>query len=208
MIQIHHATYTRGFRVIWLCEELALPYNVVRVDMSPAFRASPEWRRLNPVGKVPVMTDGDLTLFESGAMLQTLLERYGEGRLQPPPGTAERAFCSQWSWFAEATFARPIGEIVNHRRVFAGAERAEMIADMKARATLCADAVEQALEGRRHLLGDMFSVADIMMGYTLRIHRMLVSEQLTPNLTRYWQSLVQRPAYVAAERADKAVAVP
>ncbi len=70
MLQIYHAPRTRGFRVIWLCEELSLPYSIVRVDMAPAYRSSPEWRRLNPVGKVPVMRDGDLAMFESGAMVQ------------------------------------------------------------------------------------------------------------------------------------------
>ena len=64
------------------------------------------------------MLDGDLTMFESGAMVQYILDRYGNGALQPQPGTPEHALYLQWSWFAEATFARPLGEIVNHRRVF------------------------------------------------------------------------------------------
>lgn len=208
MLDIHHALYTRGYRIIWLCEELGIPYRVHPVDMSPAYRASPPWRRLNPVGKVPVMTDGDITMFESGAMLQYVLERYGEGRLQPQPGTSAHAFYLQWCWFAEATFSRPIGEIVNHRRVFGSAEQPEIIAEMKSRATLCADAVEQALQGKAYLLGESFTAADIMMGYTLRIYLRLVSNQLSPNLTRYWDTLTQRPAYRAAEAADNKTASP
>ncbi len=153
MLQIYHAPRTRGFRVIWLCEELSLSYSIVRVDMAPAYRSSPEWRRMNPVGKVPVMRDGDLAMFESGAMVQYLLDRYAKGRLQPPAGTPEHGLYLQWSWFAEATFARPLGEIVNHRREFAGAEVPAAIAEMQARALSCARAVDHGRPGQVLLAG-------------------------------------------------------
>lgn len=74
-------------RPIWILEELGLPYTIVPVDFSPEFRQTEEWRNINPVGKVPAMTDGDLTMFESVAMMQYILDRYGGGRLQPTPGT-------------------------------------------------------------------------------------------------------------------------
>ncbi|MEO8008803.1 MAG: glutathione S-transferase, partial [Betaproteobacteria bacterium] len=193
MLQIYHAPRTRGFRVIWLCEELALPYSIVRVDMAPAYRSSPEWRRLNPVGKVPVMRDGDLAMFESGAMVQYLLDRYARGRLQPAAGTAEHGLYLQWSWFAEATFARPLGEIVNHRREFAGAEAPAAIAEMRARALSCAQAVDQAVQDKSYLLGDEFSAADIMMGYTLRIYQRLRPDPLPEHAARYWNTLIGRP---------------
>ena len=72
---------------------------------------------MNPVGKVPVLKDDDFIMFESGAMVQYILDRHGNGQLQPKPGTPEHGRYLQWCWFAESTFARPIGEIVNHRRV-------------------------------------------------------------------------------------------
>ena len=125
MITIYHVPRTRSVRVIWLCEELGVPYEVVPVDFSAEYRASAQWRKLNPVGKVPVMTDdspsaGPITIFESGAMVEYVLDHYGDGRLRPAPCTAEHALYLQWTWFAEATFARPLGEIVNHRREFPG----------------------------------------------------------------------------------------
>jgi len=206
MLQIYHAPRTRGFRVIWLCEELALPYSIVRVDMAPAYRSSPEWRRLNPVGKVPVMRDGDLAMFESGAMVQYLLDRYARGRLQPAAGTPEHGLYLQWSWFAEATFARPLGEIVNHRREFASAEIAAVIAEMRARALSCAQAVDQAVQDKSYLLGDEFSAADIMMGYTLRIYQRLMPDPLPEHAAWYWNTLIGRPAYQAADAADQRTA--
>ena len=91
MIRIYHVPLTRSLRVIWLCEELGLSYEAIPVDFSADYRMSEEWLRMNPVGKVPVLTDGDLTLFESGAMVQYLLDRYGKGALQPVHGTPEHA---------------------------------------------------------------------------------------------------------------------
>ena len=83
MIKIYHVAGTRGLRAIWTCEELSIPYEIEVVNFDPQYRASPEWRSINPVGKVPAMSDGDLVMFESGAMVQYLVDRYGNGRLQP-----------------------------------------------------------------------------------------------------------------------------
>jgi glutathione S-transferase len=200
MITIYHVPRTRSVRVIWLCEELGIPYELIPVDFSAEYRASPEWRKLNPVGKVPVMVDGDITLFESGAMVEYLLDHYGEGRLRPASGSAEHAAYMQWSWFAEATFARPLGEIVNHRRAFARDDQVPaVVEEMKSRSVLCLDALESALDGSDYLVGDEFSAADIMMGYTLLIADMfkLLSED-HPNVKAYYLRLSQRLGYQRA----------
>lgn len=202
MLTIYHVPITRSLRVLWLCQELDLPHEVRTIDFSPAYRATAQWRRLNPVGKVPVMSDGDLTMFESGAMVQYLLDRYGDGRLQPTAGSAEHALYLQWSWFAEATYARPLGEIVNHGREFGKTGQiAAVLDEMKARARLCSEAVDQALEGRSYLLGDTFSAADIMMGYSVMLAERLTSIEGLPNLQAYWKRLAARPAYQRAAAA-------
>ena len=201
MIEIYHAPRTRGIRPIWTCEELGLEYTVVPVDFSAEYRASPAWRRMNPVGKVPVLVDGELTMFESGAMVQYLLDRYGgAGRpaLQPPPGTAEHAIYLQWSWFAESTFARPLGEIVNHGRAFPDEPSAAAIEEMRARAWLCVAALDQAIEGRAWVLGEDFSAADIMLGYSLKLHTELAPGALPVQVARYWAALNERPAFGVA----------
>jgi len=206
MIRIYHVPGTRSIRVIWLCEELGVPYEITPVDFSAEYRASAEWRRLNPVGKVPVMIDDEspageaITMFESGAMVEYLLDHYGGGRLRPAPRTAEHAMYLQWTWFAEATFARPLGEIVNHRRAFPGDQAVPAVVDeMRSRALLCLDALEATLHGRPFLLGGEFSAADIMMGYTLlltRMFKLLGSDH--PNVAAYFASLAERPAYQRA----------
>lgn len=199
MISIYHAPLTRSIRVVWLCEELGLAYERVPVDFSAEYRATPEWRSMNPVGKVPVMLDDDFKMFESGAMVEYLLDRYGEGRLQPRPGTTAHGTFLQWCWFAEATFARPLGEIVNHRREFPGEQESKAaIREMQSRAWLCVEALDEALAGSPYLLGDGFSAADIMNGYSLMLAERLVSADFPANVAGYWQRLSTRPAYVAA----------
>jgi glutathione S-transferase len=202
MIEIYHVPGTRGMRPIWLCAELGLDYRVIDVDFSASYRSSPEWRRMNPVGKVPVMVDSespDLTIFESGAMVQYLLDRYGKGQLQPQPGTPDHALYLQWSWFAEATFARPLGEIVNHLREFPGEQTSEAaIEEMRNRARLCVTAVNDVLQKRDYIVGNKFSAADIMLGYTIMLTLKFLPEAAPPAVAEYWDGLQQRPAYQSA----------
>lgn len=202
MLTIHHAPGTRGFRLIWLCEELALPYELHKVDFSAAYRASEEWRRMNPLGKVPVMSDGDFQMFESGAMLQYLLERHANGRLQPAREDSAYGTFLQWCWFAEATFGRATGEIANHKRAFAAAPKADAIEEMRDRARACVHALEQALAGKQYLLGALFSAADVMMGYTLASFDRNVGDALPANVAGYWARLKARAGYQAAIAAE------
>lgn len=201
MLEIYHAPNTRGLRVIWLCEELALPYQVTMVDFSPKYRATPEWRSLNPTGKVPVMTDGDIKMFESGAMMDYILERYGNGRLRPGNDYEQLAEYLQWHWFAEATLARPLGEIVNHSREFPGAARLPaVVEEMANRAAVCLQAVAAHVQDKQYLLGDKFSAADISMGYSIMLAEMLTPDRMPAGLQNYWQRLKARPTYSAARR--------
>ena len=201
---IHHSPGTRGFRLIWLCEELGVPLSVQQVDFSAAYRQSAEWLEMNPVGKVPVMTDGDFKLFESGAMLQHVLNRYDvENQLEPSPGTEEHALFLQWCWFAEATFGRVTGELASHRRQFETPIEA-VLEEMRQRARCCVRALDAALaDGRQYLLQCGFSAADVMMGYTiLSFERNVGEEPLPENAALYWQRLKARPAFKAAFDAN------
>ena len=203
MLTIYHVKGTRAVRVIWLCEERAIPYRIEVIDFSPAFRNSPEWRSKSPTGKVPAMTDGDLTMFESGAMVEYLLERHGDGGLLPGLGTAERALCRQWSWFAEATFARPLGEIVNHNRVAPEGGLVDfVIEDCKARARTCIAAIEDVVAQADYLVGNTFTVADIMTGYSLLLATNFgVLDDDFPHTQAYFERLSQRPGFQVARDA-------
>jgi glutathione S-transferase len=111
-----------------------------------------------------VLTDGELTMFESGAMVDYILDRYGDGRLRPAVGTAARAICQQWCWFSEATLLRPLGLSALQRDP---SERVVAAALTKAREAIAV--VDAALAGRPYMLGEAFTSADIMMGYALAL---------------------------------------
>jgi glutathione S-transferase len=202
MLQIYHVTNTRGMRVIWLCEELGLDYTVKTIDFSQEYRRTPAWRALNPVGKVPVLQDGDLHIFESGAMVEYILARYAKGRLHPKVSSDIYPHYLQWLWFAEATLSRPLGEIVNHRREFPGdKEIPAVLAEMANRAGACLVAVGNAVHNQQFICGDTFNAADIMLGYGLHLADMLTPEKMPENLREYWASLQSRPGYVVAKSA-------
>ena len=203
MLTIFHVPNTRGFRIIWLCEELGLDYRLERVDFSVEYRAGPHWRSMNPVGKVPVLTDGDLTLFESGAIVQYLLDRHGNGRLQPPRESSEHGLFLQWCWFAEATFSRATGELANHKRAFAGALLEPVMEEMRGRARSCMQALDEAVQGKQYLLGEAFTAADIMMGYCLQSFDRHVGDDLPANAAAYRERITARPAFEAAVAASR-----
>ena len=201
MLKIYHATGTRGFRVLWACEELGVPYEIVPVDFAPEYRATPEWRAVSPLGKVPVMLDGDMKMFESCAMMQYVLDRHDDGRLQPASDDPTYAHYLQWCWFAEATFARPLGEIVNHRREFKP-ELDAVVAEMKGRATACVAMIDAALGDRPYLLGDTMRAADLSICYTMRGYRRMVTETLPATAQAYFDRVTALPSYARAVQAD------
>ena len=200
MLTIYHVPGTRSLRPIWLCYELGLPVEVATIDFSPAYRNSAEWRAISPGGKVPVLRDGDLTMFESGAMVEYILERYGNGRLRPAPGTAESALHHQWCWFAEATLIRPLG--TNRFARHKGESAEELVAEAVEKTRSSISVVESAIADRDYLLGPVFGAADIMMGYSLELLASLkVLDDRYPACQTYLNRLRVRDAF---ERAMKA----
>lgn len=197
MIKIYHFRGTRSVRPIWLCHELDLPVDIETVDFSPAFRETPAWRVISPAGKIPAMTDGDLTMIESGAIMEYILDRYGDGRLRPQPGTAESAQYHQWCWFSEATMIRPFGlyRILHSETDDMDTLRAACVRH----ADDCISAVDKALSDREYLLGSEFSAADIMMGYSLMLlsHLELLDDRY-PRAQPYLERLMKRPACTRA----------
>ena len=193
MIKLYHAPMSRSIRIYWLLEELGIPYQLQVVEFQvPKLPFS----QLTPLKKIPVLEDGDVTMIESGAMIEYLLERYGEGRLAPSVGTAQRAAYLQWLHFAEATAFPPLGEIVRQTRFKPEAERIPaVIEDARARARVTFDVVERHLAGKPYLLGTDFSGADVMMGFTLLAAKRLgVLDEHFPNLDAYLGRLLARPA--------------
>ena len=204
MIKIYHAKGTRGLRVMWLCEELNIDYEVQNVDFSKEFRFSEQWLKINPLGKLPSLRDGDILLFESCAMIQYILDKYGGGKLQPSPSTTSYAYFLQWLWFSEATFARPIGEIVNHRREFPDEQEIpEVVQEMQSRIYKCLDALNEALEGKDFILGKDFTAADISLGYSLLIAQNRIDKEFPEKVDKYWGNISSRRAFITARSREQ-----
>ena len=109
MITLHHLNNSRSQRILWLLEELGVPYEIKRYQRdAKTMLAPPELRAIHPLGKSPVITDGDLTVAESGAIIEYLIERYGQGRLIPAVGTPQRLRYTYWLHFAEGSAMPPL----------------------------------------------------------------------------------------------------
>lgn len=198
MIKLYHSRRARSARVIWLLEELGVPYELTSLALDAASLKTPEYLKLHPLGLIPVLQDGDLTMFESGAILQHLLEVHGAGRLAPVAQSPGRALYLQWFHFGEAGVAHYLSDIVRER--FRESDVPEhMLERTRKRFAQNVAVVERALEGQPYICGNDFSAADIMISYGLivaRIIRELPAE--FANVAAYLGRLKERPAYERA----------
>ncbi len=194
MLRVWYAPRTRAVRVVWLLEELGLPYELERVEFKPPTGGF--FSQDTPMGKLPVLEDGPVVMAESGAILEYIVERYGRGELAPSVGAPLRGPYLQWVHYAEGTAYPPIGTIVWHSLYKQdAAEVPGVIEDARGRAHSALAFVEAALEGQSYLLGEVFSAADIMMGFTGVAARTLgVLDERYPNWNVYLDRLLARPA--------------
>jgi glutathione S-transferase len=197
VITLYHAPRTRSLRIVWLLEELQVPYRIASVEFAPP---KTPFSQKAPFGKLPAIEDGDVTMFESGAIVEYVLERYGEGRLAPAPGTPERAAFLQWIHFAEGTAFPGLANLAWHVMFKGDAEKMpDAIADYRSWATSALQVVDKALEGKTYLLASGFSAADVMMGYTVAVAKWFgILTDSYANLWPYVARLEERPAFQKA----------
>jgi glutathione S-transferase len=195
MIKLYYAPRTRSARILWLLEELQIPHEIERVEFLPT--SDTFFQQKTPLGKLPTIEDEGVLMCESGAIVEYLLERYGEGRLAPAVGSPKRAKFLQWLHFAEATAFPPIGIVVWLSRYREDAEsHGTLLADARARASTGFEFLEREMGDGPYLLGEEFSAADIMMGFTLIAARLVgVLDERFPKVGGYLDRLQQRPAF-------------
>ena len=217
MIIVHHLENSRSHRILWLLEELGVPYEIQAYKRDPKTSlAPPELLRVHPLGKSPVITDSGLTIAESGAIIEYLVERYGNGALIPPHGSPERLRYTYWLHFAEGTampplvmklvfnriehapmpfFARPIARGIAQR------VRHGMIDPNLARIV---EHMETELGRDGWFAGDAFSAADIQMSFPVEAAAARAGGKDKPNIARFLERIHARPAYQRAlERGGK-----
>ncbi len=194
MIKLHFAPLTRSIRVRWLLEELDVPYELVTTEYNRD--GSKGFAQNTPSGNYPFIEDGDVALSESGAIVQYVLERYGNGRLEPLIGSKARAPYLFWFHFAEGTAANSINTTVWLTVYRQDADRhQEIISAVRESANTVFAKVEAALSGQPFIAGSELTGADIMMGFTLGSAKWL--QMLTdahPRTLDYVERLFARPA--------------
>ena len=195
MIVIHHLNNSRSQRILWLLEELGMEYRLEKYSRDPKTNlAPPELRAIHPLGKSPVMQDGDLILPESGAIIEYLLERYGDGRLAPKPGTPERVRYLYWMHFSEGTLMLHLVSRLYHARVGEAAKAMQDRVESMIGNEL--DLIEDELGRSSHIAGEEFSAADIQMVFPLEFAAFVgfMGDQ-HGKLREYLGRMQARPAY-------------
>lgn len=192
MIVVHHLNESRSQRVLWLLEELGVPYEIRFYARDSTTRlAPPELKQVHPLGKSPVVEDDGRTLIESGAIVDTLIRRYGGGRLRPATDSADFDTYQQWLHYAEGSAMLPLLlKLYVSRLGEAGAPLKPRIDSELANHL---GFVDRSLEGREWLLGDTFSGADVQMSFVGEAARTLRASY--PNLDAWVRRFQQRPAY-------------
>ncbi|MCY7321430.1 MAG: glutathione S-transferase [Phormidesmis sp. CAN_BIN36] len=209
MIIVHHLNNSRSQRILWLLEELNLEYEVKRYDRDPKTMLAPvSLREVHPLGKSPVITDNGLTLAESGAIVEYLVDRYGDGRLAPPTGTPERLRYTYWLHYAEGSAMPPL--LLN--LVFNQVEKAPMLFFAKPIARSIVSRVKQSFinpQIAQHLgyleaelsrsswfVGNEFTAADVQMSFPLELAATRAGlDASRPNLMGFLDRIHARSAY-------------
>jgi glutathione S-transferase len=196
---LYHHPYSRAANVLWMLEEVGVAHELRFVDIMKGAQKQPALVALNPMGKLPVLTDGDLVVTETAAIGLYLADRYAPGRLAPALDAAARGTYLRWSLFAPSVvepgaMAKAGGWAFKASQAGWG-EYESMLRTM-----------ESAIQGRAFILGDTFSMADVIFGGTLRY--MLRTKMLEPTaaFTGYSERLAARPALQRAEARNATIA--
>lgn len=191
-ITLLHHPFSRAAGVIWTLEEIGEPYELKYVDIMKGEQKSEAVTAMNPMGKLPVLLDGDVVVTESAAISMYLADRYASGRLAPNLDDPRRGTYLRWILFTPSVIEPGSMAKANNWEFKPGqagwGEHAAML-----------NAIETAVSGRQYLLGDMFSIADIVFGGTLRYMTRFKMLEASPSVAAYIERLNARPA---AQRAD------
>ena len=200
MLTLHFAPNSRAGRIVWLLEELGLEYELNRMDFHPKDLKSDEHRARHPLGRVPVLDDGDTRLWESGDIVEYIVAKYTDGALKPTVDSPLFAEYLQWFHYCEGMVMPPINTVVVQTILLPPERQNKEALDQAIRLLGRALApIDEALAGKEYLIGD-FSAADVMLGHSCFMANRFgsVSDDMQ-NLKAYVDRIAARPAF------DKAI---
>ncbi len=200
MLTIHHLGTSQSERILWLCEELGVAYEMKRHERDAMTRLSPpDLLALHPMGTAPVITEGDLVLGESGAVMEYIIAKHGGGMLALPPSHPGYAQYLYWFHFANASFQPVMGRNMTLSRLKLPGDN-PIVASTRGRLERALGAVEARLGEVPFLAGQEFTAADIMIVFSLTTMRIFYPLDLAPypNVLAYLKRIGERPAYQRA----------
>jgi len=198
-IVLHHHPFSRAANVLWMLEEIGEPYELRFVDIMTGAHKQPDVVALNPMGKLPVLEDGDAVVTESAAIGLYLADRYALGRLAPACDDPARAPYLRWSLFAPSVI-EPGSMAKQAGWSFKASQAGWGEYDAMLRT------IESAVTGRDYLLGDRFTMADVIFGGTVRFMLMFKMLEPKPAFAAYAERLGARPAAQRADAKNKTIA--
>lgn len=196
-ITLHYTPGTRAIRPRWLLEELEITYDLKTVDLFDGGGNSPEYKAIHPMGLVPALEINGQVQLESGAMCHWLADHFIAAGLAPTPDDPTRINYEQWMFFAPGTLEPPAWLVVLHSKILPETQRVDSVVPWAMKRYLAAvKSLGETLNGKKYLLGDTFTAADIMVGSTL----MWIPDALNdyPTMQDYTDRLKQRGAYIRA----------
>ena len=197
MITVHHLNDSRSQRILWLCEELGIPYNTIEYSRDAVTRlAPPELKAVHPLGKSPVIDDGELRLTESAAITDYIIRKYGQGRMMPAPGTILHEKYLEWLHFAEGSAMLPFMLALYTGRL--GEAGAPLQPRIQEQIASHLDFLEAELGDKPYILGDELTGADIMLSFVAEIAAVQGQLATRPGLFAYARRLQARPAWIQA----------
>lgn len=214
MIKLHHLESSRSKRILWLLEELQVDYEIIYYKRDKLTMLAPaSLKKIHPLGKSPIITDGELTIAESGAIIEYLVNKYDQGKLKPKEGTADALKYTYWLHYAEASaimplilnlifnkietspmpfFVRPIAKLIS-----LGAKKSFILPQQKLHLSYMND----ELKNGQWFAGDQLSAADIQMSFPIEAAATTMNlAQKYPNLAEFLKRIEQRKAYQEATK--------
>lgn len=194
---VYHLPRSRSMRVLWLLEELGLPYNVDTLDYQPGKFGGEAYSKIHPLNKVPAFKDGEMVMFESVAIMQYITDKYAPGKICPNVTDPEYGSYLQWLHYGESSLAPVIAALMYQRHFFAEDKRSKHV-DEWAQGELAKmfSMLEVQLGDHDYILESGFSAADISVGYCLLLARLAKAhDQITDRIEDYWEILTERDAW-------------
>jgi glutathione S-transferase len=192
MMKLYWSPRSRSFSGLWILEETGQPYERVLTDISTGAQKTPEYLAINPMGKVPALKDGDVSIAEAAAICAYIAERYPDAKLAPPVGDPRRAKYLQWLFFAPSCIEPALIQIFTKLEVPASTAA-------WGDANQVFDVLDKALEKGPWILGDTFSAADVIIGsglnFAVKLFKMVPTR---PSFDRYIEACSARPAFQRA----------